>query len=281
MTSTEFISIGRNKISTQLLGEGEILIVLLHGAGVLSPILEFKALSNLLAEKYKVLVIENFGYGCSDCINKERTIQNIVCEIHEIVSKFHHKQYILMGHSMSGIYSLYYSNQYPNEVIAFIGIDSSVPKQIDVLNTQKINIFLLKMTRFLMKSGLLKLRANKPSSFLPSIEGVNWSDDESTLFKQLYLQNNSNDTILNELQNMTQNFKSAYNMRFADTIPALFFLSKQSCKQVKNWEQLHLDITNQHEQNKVVLYDGTHFLHYSHPFQIAQETFEWLASIGL
>ncbi len=165
MTDREFISIGKNKISTQLLGEGEILIVLLHGAGVLSPILEFKALSNLLAKKYKVLVIENFGYGCSDCINKERTVQNIVYEIHEIVSKFHHKQYILMGHSISGIYSLYYSNQYPNEVLAFICIDFSVPKQIDILNTQKINIFMIKMTRFLIKSGFLKLIANKPQIF--------------------------------------------------------------------------------------------------------------------
>lgn len=281
MISTEFINIGKNKISTKLLGKGETLIVLLHGAGVLSPILEFKALSNLLAEKYKVLVIENFGYGCSDCTNKERTIQNIVYEIHEIVSKFHQKQYILMGHSISGVYSLYYSNQYPDEVIAFIGIDSSVPKQIDILNTQKINIFMIKITRFLMKSGLLKLIANKSSSFLPSIDGISWSDNEVTLFKELYLQNNSNDTILNELQNMTQNFKSAYNMRFSDTIPALFFLSKQSCKQVRNWEQLHLEITNQHDKNKIVLCDGAHFLHYSHPFQIAQETFEWVTEIGL
>lgn len=80
---------------------------------------------------------------------------------------------------------------------------------------------------------------------------------------------------------MTQNFKSAYNMKFSDTIPTLFFLSKQTCKQVKNWEQLHLDITNQQKQNKVILYDGTHFLHYSHPFQITQETFKWLTSIGL
>lgn len=118
---------------------------------------------------------------------------------------------------------------------------------------------MIKMTRFLIKSGLLKLIANKPSNFLPSIDGVNWSNNEATLFKQLYLQNNSNDTILNELQNMTQNFKSAYNMKFSDTIPTLFFLSKQTCKQVKNWEQLHLDITNQQKQNKVILYDGTHF----------------------
>lgn len=39
-----------------------------------------------------------------------------------------------MAHSISGLYSLDYVNQYPNEVSAFIGLDSSVPS----LSEQKI-----------------------------------------------------------------------------------------------------------------------------------------------
>ena len=34
-----------------------------------------------------------------------------------------------MGHSISGIYGIDYVNKYPNEVSAFVGIDSSVPTQ--------------------------------------------------------------------------------------------------------------------------------------------------------
>ncbi|MNJ75495.1 hypothetical protein D3C77_726010 [compost metagenome] len=34
-----------------------------------------------------------------------------------------------MGHSISGIYGLNYVNKYENEVSAFVGIDSSAPKQ--------------------------------------------------------------------------------------------------------------------------------------------------------
>lgn len=279
MIHKKYITINGKNISIQLLGGGKTLIVLLHGAGVLSPILEFKALSNLLAKNYKVLVIENFGYGFSDCITKERTVENIVDELHEVISSIGYKQYILMGHSISGVYSLYYANQYPNEVLAFIGIDCSVPKQIDVLNTQKINLFVINLTRFLLKHGLLKLTTYSRSSFLPSIKGKHWSDDEIKLFKHLYLQNNSNDTVLNELQNMTRNFKVAYHMKFPKTIPTLFFLSRKSCKQIKKWEKMHFEITNNQDKSKVILCEGTHFLHYSHYQQIANETIVWVTSL--
>lgn len=279
MIHTRYITVNGKNISIQLLGEGETLIVLLHGAGVLSPILEFKALSSLLAKKYKVLVVENFGYGLSDCITKERTIENITYELHEVISSIGNKQYIIMGHSISGVYSLYYANQYPNEILAFIGIDCSIPKQIDVLNTQKINLFAIKLTRFLSKSGILKLTTYIRSSFLPTIEGVHWSDDEIALFKQLYLEKNSNDTVLNELENTTRNFKMAYHMKFPNTIPTLFFLSKKSCKQLKKWEQMHIEITNVQDKSKIILCDGTHFLHYSHSPQIVNESVEWLISL--
>lgn len=279
MTHTKCVPVNGKNISIQLLGEGEHLIVLLHGAGVLSPILEFKALSNLLAKNYKVLVIENFGYGFSDCTTKERTIENIVDELHQVISSIGYKQYILMGHSISGIYSLYYSNQYPHEVLAFVGIDCSVPKQIDVLNTQKINLIAIQFTRFLMKHGLLKLTTYTHSSYLPPIEGVYWSDDEIQIFKRLYLENNSNDTVLNEVQNLTKNFKMSYHLKFPKTIPTLFFLSKKTCKQIKQWEKMHMEIATYHDKSKAILYEGTHFLHYSHAQQIANETVAWLTSL--
>lgn len=279
MTHTRYVTVNGKKISIQLLGEGENLIVLLHGAGVLSPILEFKALSNLLAKNYRVLIVENFGYGFSDCISTERTIENIADELHKVISFFGYKEYILMGHSISGVYSLYYSNQYPNEVLAFIGIDCSVPKQIDVWNTQKINLIAINLTRFLLKYGVLKLTTYNHSSFLPSIKGEHWSDDEIKLFKHLYLENNANDTVLNEVQNVNRNFKKAYHLKFPKTIPTLFFLSEKSCKQLKKWEEMHSEIATNQDKIKIIVCKGTHFLHYSHSQQIANETVAWITSL--
>lgn len=51
---------------------------------------------------------------------------------------------MLMGHSISGLYGLDYVNKYPDEVSAFVGLDSSVPtiseKKIDssIIRTIKL-----------------------------------------------------------------------------------------------------------------------------------------------
>lgn len=273
----KYIEIDGYNIATQLLGEGENLIVLLHGGGILSPIMEFKAISELLAQNFKVLVIECFGYGLSDNINKERTIENITDEIHRVLSAYQFKKYIIIGHSIAGVYSLFYTNKYPEEVIAFIGIDTSVPKQNEYLNLQFLNVFAARVTRFLRKSKLQSILAKKETMFLPKINTVSWTEDEILLFKELYINKSANDTVLNELQNSTRNFNLSNNMLFPIEIPVLFFLSAQSCKQIKAWEELHYNILQEHTRSKIVVYEGNHFLHYSHPKEIVTEIRTWLS----
>ena len=48
------------------------------GGGTCSPILDFKSLYSLLSDEYKVVVVEKFGYGFSDVVNKERDISSIL-----------------------------------------------------------------------------------------------------------------------------------------------------------------------------------------------------------
>lgn len=72
-------------------------------------------------------MIEPFGYGLSSQTKRERSAQNIVEEIHEVVEILNIDSFILMGHSIAGIYGLNYVNTYPENVQAFVGIDSTVP----------------------------------------------------------------------------------------------------------------------------------------------------------
>lgn len=111
--------------------ENETTIILLPGWGSPSPILEFLPLAEKLSENFRVITIEPFGYGLSDKIGKEREISVVVEELHECTKKLGCDEYYLMAHSLSGLYSLYWANVYPQEVQGFIGIDPSVPKQSD------------------------------------------------------------------------------------------------------------------------------------------------------
>ncbi|MED1441370.1 alpha/beta hydrolase [Aeribacillus composti] len=112
-------------------GDGENTIVLLSGLGTAAPVLDFEPLVNELAKNHKVVVVESFGYGWSNVTNKERTVENIVEGIRTALKSNIEGPYILMPHSISGIYSMYYANAYPDEAKAVIGIDFTLPQVLE------------------------------------------------------------------------------------------------------------------------------------------------------
>lgn len=68
------------------------------------------------------MVLEYFGYGLSDITSDERSNELMIEEIRCVLTELKiEPPYILMPHSMSGLYSIYYANKYPSEISAIIG----------------------------------------------------------------------------------------------------------------------------------------------------------------
>lgn len=88
---------------------------------------DFSDLINELKEEFQIIVIEYYGYGASEDTQRPRTSKNICYEIHSALKKLDVKSYILVPHSISGLYALSYINSYPKEVEAIIGIDMTLP----------------------------------------------------------------------------------------------------------------------------------------------------------
>lgn len=88
---------------------------------------DFSNLINELKEEFQIVVIEYFGYKSSDDTPRPRTSENICYEIHSALKKLDVKSYILVPHSISGLYALSYVDSYPKEVEAIIGIDMTLP----------------------------------------------------------------------------------------------------------------------------------------------------------
>jgi len=124
------------------------IIVLLPGLGVSSPIYDFKPLAEELSKNYKIVVIEPFGYGLSDLVEEERTLENVSSEIHTAIKELGIEKYYLAASSLSGLYSLKIANDYPEELLGFIGIDITVPGQ-EVINNIFLNITESSIVRFI------------------------------------------------------------------------------------------------------------------------------------
>lgn len=257
----QYVEVDGRKMNVFIQGEGDLTIVLLPGQGTPSPVLDFKLLIDELSPDYKVVAIEPFGYGLSDETDKERTTDNIVSEIHEAVAHLGIEQYVLMGHSITGLYGVSYVNSYPDEVLAFVGIDSSVPNQpgMDVSLP-------LKSMQFLQRSGMLRL-LNQLSDPYKSL-----AFDEHTKEQMLMISNQvgSNPTLIDELRHLGTNFKNGAALTYSSDLPLLLFVQSNN-ENNEQWVPLHEEQVKQSAQGKLVPMEGSHYLHHTKYKEIVEE----------
>ncbi|KAJ0072270.1 alpha/beta hydrolase [Bacillus altitudinis] len=249
-------------------GDGKETIVLLPGYGTASPVLDFKPLVDELSPYYRVVVIEPFGYGLSDDTDKVRTSQNIVDEIHECLQKLNIKKYTLMGHSISGIYGLEYVNQYEKEVQAFVGIDTSVPKQ----ETDELPVSSLQL---LHQSGFYRLivKMNPEQLVMPKVD-----DQTKAQIKMLTFRNFLDESQASEAENFRNNFKNAQRLHFPKKLPVAFYLADQTEKETPNWKPMHEELLKNVDHGKVVTFKGGHYLHHTKSKEIADDVREFLSN---
>ncbi|WP_342498765.1 alpha/beta hydrolase [Bacillus sp. FSL R5-0820] len=249
-------------------GDGKETIVLLPGYGTASPVLDFKPLVKELSPYYRVVVIEPFGYGLSDDTDKVRTSQNIVDEIHECLQKLNIKKYTLMGHSIAGIYGLEYVNQYEKEVQAFVGIDTSVPKQ----ETDELPVSSLQL---LNQSGFyrLLLKVKTDQLVMPNVD-----QQTKDQIKMLTFRNFLNESQASEAENFTNNFKNAERLHFPKRLPVVFYLADQTEEETPSWKPMHEELLKNVDHGKVVTFKGGHYLHHTKSKEIADDVREFLSN---
>lgn len=249
-------------------GDGKETIVLLPGYGTASPVLDFKPLVDELSPYYRVVVIEPFGYGLSDDTDKVRTSQNIVDEIHECLQKLNIKKYTLMGHSISGIYGLEYVNQYEKEVQAFVGIDTSVPKQ----ETDELPVSSLQL---LNQSGFyrLLLKVKTDQLVMPNVD-----QQTKDQIKMLTFRNFLNESQASEAENFTNNFKNAERLHFPKRLPVVFYLADQTEEETPSWKPMHEELLKHVDHGKIVTFKGGHYLHHTKSKEIADDVREFLSN---
>ena len=199
------------------------------------PNKDFEILINELCKKdSRVIVIEYFGYNNSGETKRERTSKNICEEIHIALSKLNIKQYFLIPHSISGLYSLDYITKYSNEIKGIIGIDITLPYYY--------------LEEYNSNEDYLKNKFNTEGQKIP----------EAYIKMYDYFW-----TISNHLK----------DFKFNNNLPVLLFTStalidskneeiKNKTLKTKVIDYLKSKITNKKIQ-KIITLKGTHYLHHS------------------
>ena len=211
------VVVNGHQMNVYIKGEGSETIVFLSGAGIASPILDFKNLTDSLSKKYKVVVVERAGYGFSEDSDQSRDVMTVLSETRQALAQAHVSgPYVIISHSMASLESLAWQEKYPNEVKALIGLDWALPASYEDL---KDNQALLTVAYWSSKIGLLRYF---PESFY--IKNPTLTETERQQYKLLAYKQLMSQAMLHESRLAKENAKkvpSSINPK----IPALLLVS--------------------------------------------------------
>lgn len=276
-----FVEVDGKNMHVYTKGKGENTILLMGGLGTPAPALDFEPLMNELSKTNKVVVVEPFGYGWSELTDKERSVENIVEELRTALQKSDiDGPYILMPHSLSGIYSMYYANTYPDEVKAIVGIDLTLPLALEYFNESAPSMG--KWMSWIAPTGVSRLAMVFMSeNFLPIAEEGTYSEENLAMTKAISIWKGYNKTIVNETNTIQFNVSQTEDMSYSSDLPVMIFTTKDSQKTLdgKSMEAFYKSQLEHLENNKLIILDGHHYLHWTNSDVMSDYVNEFLESI--
>jgi pimeloyl-ACP methyl ester carboxylesterase len=118
------VDVGGYKMHIYCLGSGSPTVVLDAGAGDFS--LTWELVQPEVAQSTRVCAYDRAGLGWSQRGPKPLTVENIVEELHTLLTAGGIEgPYVLVGHSLGGAYVRAYAFRYPEEVVGLVLVDAS------------------------------------------------------------------------------------------------------------------------------------------------------------
>ena len=251
-------------------GNGPETIVVLSGAGIASPILDFKEVSESLSKQYKVVIVERAGYGYSDDSNHSRDVMEVLSEARQALSQANVKgPFIILSHSMASLESLAWQEKYPDEVKTLVGLDWALPASYENL---KDNQALLTVAYWSGKIGLLRYF---PESFY--IKNQTLTESERRQYKLLAYKQLMSQAMLRESQTVKENAKKVPS-NINPKIPALLMISNgdgTSFSQFE-WQRYAERFASDQSNVQVVYMDAPHDLYHYQSDAIVSRIREFL-----
>ena len=266
------VLVNGHQMNVYVQGEGSETIVFLSGAGIASPILDFKNLTDSLSKNYKIVVVERAGYGYSDDSNQSRDVMEVLSETRQALSQANVTgPFIILSHSMASLESLAWQEKYPDEVKALVGLDWALPASYEDL---KDNQALLTVVYWSSKIGLLRYF---PESFY--IKNLTLTETERQQYKLLAYKQLMSQAMLNESNLVKENAKKIGNS-IHSKIPALLLVSngEDTTFSQSEWQHYAERFASDQSNVQVIYMDAPHELYHYQSHEIVSQIEDFLKS---
>ena len=268
------VDVGGRRMHVHTVGQGEASIVLLPGLGVPAPVLDFEPLTQELSQWARVTVVEPFGYGWSEGSDSPMLPGDVARDVHTALHGAGVPgPYVLMGHSLAGLYSQKFIETFPGEVSGFVGLDPTNPVTASPPEDDFISGVLTTLARL---GGVRVAQA---------IRGV-----DSSLLEQGYSRENvdkqamltSWNAMSPEMVRQRKSLKEAVEqtkeLRFTQDLPVLVFASRDREKR-EGGEALRA-YAGEGQCHRVETLDASHYVHHEQHTRINEVTRAFLTECG-
>ncbi|MFO7941438.1 MAG: alpha/beta hydrolase [Bacillota bacterium] len=261
-------------------GEGDITLVFMAGHGTTNPTLDFKPLWMRMTDEYRIAVVERSGYGWSETSNSPRDIDTILEETRKVLEVSGAKApYILFPHSMSGLEAIHWTQEYPAEIRAIVGLDPCTPETIDLIPKPKR--MQLYTAYFLARVGLSRfMPESEVRENLPLLDSNELSDGDKKQYLAGFYRSAVTRDMLREIECLEHNAKSVAANGTPIGTPMFFFISDDQDENAPGWkEALSNYLAGISIGHHMYLKTG-HYVHHHKADQIAYAAKEFLRELG-
>jgi len=132
-----YVNIDRQKFRIKEYGKGDITVI--FESGMSDSIEAWQSIPDSVAMFANVFLYDRAGIGKSGISGQERTIPNMVYELHAILEHDSvNPPYVLVGHSLGGFITRYFINQYPGEVKGLLLLDPAAKAWWDNMSEKEL-----------------------------------------------------------------------------------------------------------------------------------------------
>ena len=264
------VLVNGHKINVYVEGDGPETIVILSGAGIASPILYFKDVSDSLSKNYKIVVVERAGYGYSEDSNQSRDVMEVLSETRQALSQANVTgPFIILSHSIASLESLAWQEKYPDEVKALVALDWALPSSYEDL---KDNQALLTVAYWSSKIGLLRYF---PESFY--IKNPTLTESERNQYKLLAYKQLLSQAMFHESRLVKENAKKV-SPSINPKIPTLLLVSngEGTTFSQSEWQQYAEKFASEQSNVQVIYIDAPHDLYHYQSQEVVTRIEEFL-----
>lgn len=196
------------------------------GLGMHNYSLTIQPMLERFKDENRIVVVERAGYGMSDDCNLPQTVENIVNDYRTALKNAGiPAPYILLPHSIGGIYATYWVSKYPEEIEGIVFLDGSgTIGEEETFENRDVD-FTDTIEYYACKFGFQRLviEMYDPHVFSQSTE------ETKAIDKALTWQNASSKALISETGLMNKNCLDVYNQIVSTDVPKVYICANGAC----------------------------------------------------